>query len=112
MHIIAQGTERVKVIEWKQEDPYLLAVVQILPEVQVKDPEEVEATKRNVQAMVQEALALLPERDTGPVDGALVASITPRTIITASWPIFWVRSSTSVSSRSRRCSKPIRLTHY
>ncbi len=29
-------------------------------------------------------LALLPERDTGPVDGALVASITPRTIITAS----------------------------
>jgi len=60
MHIIAQGTDRVKVLEWKQEDPYLRAVVQILPEVQVKDPEEVEATKRNVQAMVQEALALLP----------------------------------------------------
>jgi ATP-dependent Lon protease len=60
MHIIAQGTERVKVLEWKQEDPYLRAVVQILPEVQIKDTEEVEATKRNVQAMVQEALALLP----------------------------------------------------
>jgi ATP-dependent Lon protease len=60
MHIIAQGTDRVKVNEWKQEDPYLRAVVQILPEVQIKDPEEVEATKRNVQAMVQEALALLP----------------------------------------------------
>jgi len=60
MHIIAQGTDRIKVIEWKQQDPYLRAVVQILPEVQVKDPEEVEATKRNVQAMVQEALALLP----------------------------------------------------
>lgn len=60
MHIIAQGTERFKVIEWKQQDPYLRAVVQILPEVQVKDPEEVEAMKRNVQAMVQEALALLP----------------------------------------------------
>ena len=60
MHIIAQGTERIKVIEWKQEDPYLRAVVEILPEVQIKDPEEVEATKRNVQAMVQEALALLP----------------------------------------------------
>src|SRR4030095_661657 len=38
----------------------LRAVVQILPEVEIKDPEEVEATKRNVQAMVQEALALLP----------------------------------------------------
>jgi ATP-dependent Lon protease len=60
MHIIAQGTERIRVIEWKQHDPYLRAVVQILPEVQIKDPEEVEATKRNVQAMVQEALALLP----------------------------------------------------
>ncbi|HEV7799070.1 MAG TPA: endopeptidase La, partial [Pyrinomonadaceae bacterium] len=60
MHIIAQGTERIRVIEWKQEDPFLRAVVEILPEVQVKDPEEVEATKRNVQAMVQEALALLP----------------------------------------------------
>src|SRR5687768_7700190 len=60
MHIIAQGTERIKVIDWKQEDPYLRAVVQILPEVQIKDAEEVEAIKRNVQAMVQEALALLP----------------------------------------------------
>ena len=60
MHIIAQGTDRVKVVEWKQENPYLRAVVQILPDVRIKDPEEVEATKRNVQAMVQEALALLP----------------------------------------------------
>jgi len=60
MHIIAQGTERIRVIEWKQENPLLRAVVEILPEVQIKDPEEVEATKRNVQSMVQEALALLP----------------------------------------------------
>jgi ATP-dependent Lon protease len=60
VHIIAQGTERIRVIEWKQEDPFLRAVVEILPEVRIKDPEEVEATKRNVQAMVQEALALLP----------------------------------------------------
>ncbi len=60
MHIIAQGTERLKVIEWKQEDPYLRARVQILPEVQILDAQEVEATKRNVQAMVQQALALLP----------------------------------------------------
>ncbi len=60
MHIIAQGQERVKVIEWKQESPYLRAVVQILPEVKVVDAEEVEAIKRNVQSMVQQALALLP----------------------------------------------------
>jgi ATP-dependent Lon protease len=60
MHIIAQGLDRVKVIEWKQEEPYLRAVVQILPDIAIKDTEEVEATKRNVQGMVQEALALLP----------------------------------------------------
>lgn len=60
MHIIAQGTERIKVLEWKQQDPYLRAVVQILPEPHIVDPEEVEATKRNVQAMIQQALALLP----------------------------------------------------
>ncbi len=60
MHIIAQGQERVKVLEWKQETPYLRARVQILPELEILDAEEVEATKRNVQAMVQQALALLP----------------------------------------------------
>src|SRR6266545_1201942 len=60
MHIIAQGSDRIKVMEWKQENPYLRAVVQILSEAEIKDLEEVEATKRNVQAMVQEALALLP----------------------------------------------------
>jgi len=60
MHIIAQGTERIKVREWKQQEPYLRAVVEILPEPRIVDPEEVEATKRNVQAMIQQALALLP----------------------------------------------------
>jgi ATP-dependent Lon protease len=60
MHLIAQGTERIRVIEWKQEDPYLRALVQILPEVTVSDSEQVEATKRNLQSMIQEALALLP----------------------------------------------------
>jgi ATP-dependent Lon protease len=60
VHIIAQGSDRIKVISWKQEEPYLRAVVQILPAVQTTDTEEVEATKRNVQSMVQQALALLP----------------------------------------------------
>jgi ATP-dependent Lon protease len=60
MHIIAQGTERIRVLGWKQEDPYLRAIVRILPEVATLDAEEVEATRRNVQSMIQEALALLP----------------------------------------------------
>ena len=60
MHIIAQGTERIKVLDWKQQEPYLRALVRILPEPRIVDPEEVEAAKRNVQAMIQQALALLP----------------------------------------------------
>ena len=60
MRIVVQGTERIKVVEWKQQDPYMRAVVQILPEPHVVDAEEVEAAKRNLQQMIQEALALLP----------------------------------------------------
>src|ERR1044072_4044198 len=60
MRIVVQGSERIKVLQWKQEDPHLRAVVQILPEPTVIDAEQVEATKRNVQQMIQEALALLP----------------------------------------------------
>src|SRR6266446_3477778 len=52
MHIIAQGTERIRVLGWKQEEPYLRAVVRILPEVVTIDAEEVEAAKRNVQQMI------------------------------------------------------------
>src|SRR6476660_8222911 len=47
-------------MQWKQEDPHLRAIVQILPEPRVVDPEEVEAAKRNLQQMIQEALSLLP----------------------------------------------------
>jgi ATP-dependent Lon protease len=60
MRIVAQGTERVRVVEWKQEDPHLRAVVEIIPEPRIVDPEQVEATKRNLQQMIQDALALLP----------------------------------------------------
>jgi ATP-dependent Lon protease len=60
VHIIAQGQERIQVVEWKHEAPHLRALVRILPDLTITDAEEVEATKRNVQAMVQQALALLP----------------------------------------------------
>jgi len=60
MRIVAQGTERIRVLEWKQEDPYMRAKVEILPEPRTVDPEQVEAAKRNLQQMIQEALTLLP----------------------------------------------------
>ena len=60
MRIVVQGTERIRVLEWKQEEPYLRALVQVMPEPRIVDPEEVEAAKRNLQQMIQEALSLLP----------------------------------------------------
>src|SRR5689334_21546115 len=60
MRIVAQGTERIRVKQSLQQDPHLRAIVEILPEPRVVDAEQVEATKRNLQQMIQEALALLP----------------------------------------------------
>ena len=60
MRIIVQGTERIRVTQWKQQDPFLRAVVEILPPPRTVDAEQVEATKRNLQQMITEALALLP----------------------------------------------------
>src|SRR6476660_2322063 len=60
MRIVVQGTERIKVVEWKQQDPQMKAVVQILPEPHIVDAEEVEAARRNLQEMIQQALSLLP----------------------------------------------------
>src|SRR5689334_13979400 len=60
LRIVVQGTERIRVLEWKQQDPHLRATVQIMPEASTVDAEQVEAMKRNVQQMIQEALTLLP----------------------------------------------------
>lgn len=61
MQLIVQGTERVRVLEWKQEQPFLRARVEILPELKVEDAEEVEAIRRNVQGLIRQALAMLPQ---------------------------------------------------
>lgn len=61
LHLIAQGTERIRVLDWVQEEPFLRARVQILPDLPVTNKEEVEAAKRNVQALIQQALAYLPQ---------------------------------------------------
>jgi len=61
LHLIVQGTDRIQVLEWVQEAPFLRARVQILPDLEVKNKEEVEAAKRNVQSLIQQALAYLPQ---------------------------------------------------
>jgi ATP-dependent Lon protease len=61
LQLIVQGVERVRVVYWMEEQPFLKAKVEVLPELTVEDAEEVEALKRNVQGMMQQALALLPQ---------------------------------------------------
>ncbi|MFN2596994.1 MAG: endopeptidase La [Pyrinomonadaceae bacterium] len=60
LQIIVQGTERVRVVEWTQEDPHLRAKVRILAPLETEDAEEVEALKRNVQTLIERALAMMP----------------------------------------------------
>ena len=60
MQLIVQGMDRFRVTEWIHDQPYLKAKVEILPDLTRVDEEEIEALKRNIQGMIQEALALLP----------------------------------------------------
>jgi ATP-dependent Lon protease len=61
MQLIVQGIERFEVKDWIQDQPYLKARVEILPELRRVDEEEIEALKRNIQGMIQQALAMLPQ---------------------------------------------------
>src|SRR6266849_6647462 len=61
LHLIVQGADRIKVLEWVEREPFLRARVEILPDLEVRNKEEVEAAKRNVQQLIQQALAYLPQ---------------------------------------------------
>jgi len=61
LQLIVQGQDRIRVLEWLQTEPFLKAKVEILPPLKVIDPDQVEALRRNIQSMIQEALALLPQ---------------------------------------------------
>jgi ATP-dependent Lon protease len=61
MQLIVQGVDRFEVLEWTAAQPHIKAKVHILPALRMVDAEEVEALKRNIQGMIQQALALLPQ---------------------------------------------------
>lgn len=61
MQLIVQGMDRFEVKEWLTDQPYLKARVEILPALRRVDDEEIEALKRNIQQMIQQALAMLPQ---------------------------------------------------
>lgn len=60
LQLIVQGIDRVRVLEWNQEQPFLRAKVEVLPDLTIIDKQSVEALKRNIQGLVQQALAMLP----------------------------------------------------
>ena len=60
MQLIVQGMDRFRIVDWIQDQPFLKARVQMLPALVVRDNEAVEALRRNIQGMIQQALALLP----------------------------------------------------
>jgi len=60
MQLIVQGMDRFEVVEWVEDQPFLKAKIQVLPELRRVDEEEIEALKRNIQNLIQQALALLP----------------------------------------------------
>lgn len=61
MQLIVQGISRFEILEWQTEQPYLKAKISVLPDLRSVDAEEIEALKRNIHGMIQEALALLPQ---------------------------------------------------
>jgi ATP-dependent Lon protease len=61
LHVIVQGQERVKVVEWLDHEGYLAARAEVLADPDgPTDTNEMEALKRNIDALVQRALTLLP----------------------------------------------------
>ena len=60
LHLIVQGQERFRIIGFTEQTPYFRARVELLPEPAREHTPEVEALQRNINAMVQKALTLLP----------------------------------------------------
>src|SRR5262245_59316485 len=56
LHLIVQGQERFRVLEFLEDTPMLRARVEMLPEPTRETSLEVEALRRNISALVQKAL--------------------------------------------------------
>ena len=60
LHLIVQGQERLRFVSFTAERPYLKAMVEVLPDPLRENTPEIEALRRNIDALVQKALGLLP----------------------------------------------------
>ncbi|MEZ5306042.1 MAG: endopeptidase La [Pyrinomonadaceae bacterium] len=61
VQLVVQGIDRFRVISYTQEQPFLKAHVEILPELKTVNADEVEALKRAIKGLIQEALTMLPQ---------------------------------------------------
>ena len=59
LRILVQGLQRVRLVDPEQEEPYLTAHLEELPDV-VRDSPEVEALTRNVQAQFTDIIGMTP----------------------------------------------------
>lgn len=62
VRLIVQGTTRFKIIEVLQESPYLKARIEVItePEVSEEEKEEIEALRRSVASLFEQAVRLAP----------------------------------------------------
>ena len=57
MQLVVQGMDRFEIVEWTADQPFIKAKIRILPELTRVAEDEIEALKRNIHGMIQEALA-------------------------------------------------------
>lgn len=63
VRLIVQGVSRFKIVEHLQEEPYLKARIEVIPEPETEEEkaEEVEALRRSVAALFEQAIRLSPQ---------------------------------------------------
>lgn len=61
LQTIVQGLHRVRIVSWIQEEPYLQAKVEILPNLTIQNSGVVEALKRTLKSLIQQTLEQLRE---------------------------------------------------
>ena len=101
-HVIVQGIERVRIVDFAEERPLLVANVQRIPEASMDGP-EIEARTMLLRQQAIEALELLPQ-----VPGELVAAMQNAQSASALTDLHRQPIWTSRRSRSRKSSRPSR----
>jgi len=60
MRVMVQGLQRIKILHFLQRDPYMIAIVEELPEKEIELNKEVEALKHNILSMFKEVVENSP----------------------------------------------------